>query len=136
MLLLGAGCNREDRSPYPVLQEEGGEVRIDISGIEPDVCSFFSYLSRSGKNVNLIVYRESDGSAGVSLDACRSCYRWRRGYRLEAGKIVCAKCDVAFPIDGLREGTGSCVPVRVPASVEGNTLVISSSFLEEGARYF
>jgi uncharacterized membrane protein len=131
-----SGCGRQPISVYPVLQEKGGLIRVDISGMSDSSCRFYTYPSRSGRNVDYLVYKDNAGTAQVALDACRTCYRWRRGYRLEGEEVACAKCGTRFPLDGLAEGTGSCVPIKVPAAIEGGTLVISSSDLEEGARYF
>ena len=135
-LALLAGCGWPPRTMYPVLQEKGGLIRVDVSTMESGSCRFFSYPAKSGRNVDYIVYKDSAGTARATLDACRTCYRWRRGYRPEGNEIVCTKCDMRFPFDRLAEGTGSCVPIRLPASVEGETLVLSASDLEEGARYF
>ena len=135
-LLLATGCGGKGRADYPLLQEEGGSVRIDIAAMEAGSCRFYSYPSRSGRIVNIIVYVDSAGTPGVTLDACRTCYRWRLGYRVEGDRVACAKCNVTFPLDGLRDGTASCVPIRVPASFEGKTVTIPASALEEGARYF
>ena len=46
------------------------------------------------------------------LDACRTCYRWKKGYVLAGKEVVCLKCDMRFKLDSLAQGTGSCVPVR------------------------
>lgn len=135
-LVFFAGCGGPPKTTYPVPQEKGGLIRIDISGMESSSCRFFSYPSKSGRNVDYIVYKDSTGTGRATLDACRTCYRWRRGYRPEGDEVVCTKCDMRFPLDRLAEGTGSCVPIKLPASLEGQTLVLSVSDLEEGARYF
>jgi uncharacterized membrane protein len=136
VLSILAGCGLSPDGAYPVPLEKEGLIRVDISAMSSGSCRFFTYPSRSGRNVNYMVCKDSAGKARVSLDACRTCYRWRKGYRLEGEEVACAKCDTRFPINGLAEGTGSCVPMKVPAVVEGGTLVISASDLEEGARYF
>jgi uncharacterized membrane protein len=135
-LSLLTGCGQSPISVYPVPPVKGGLIRIDISAMSSSSCRFFSYPSRSGRNVDYLVYKNSAGTARVTLDACRTCYRWRRGYRLEGEGLVCARCGTRFSLDGLAEGTGSCVLIKVPAAIEGDTLVISASDLEAGARYF
>ena len=47
------------------------------------------------------------------LDACRTCYRWKKGYVLDGKEVVCLKCDMRFKLDGLAQGTGSCVPIAL-----------------------
>ena len=47
------------------------------------------------------------------LDACRTCYRWKKGYALDGKEVVCLKCDMRFKLDSLAQGTGSCVPIAL-----------------------
>lgn len=136
VLFLSAGCGNPRHGAYPVLPEVGGHIRVDLSEIERNSGRFFTYLSPSGRNVDYFVYKDSAGSGRAVFDACRSCYRWRRGYRLEGDHVVCSKCDLRFPLDGLAEGTGSCVPVALPATLEGSTLVLAVSDLRAGEKYF
>jgi uncharacterized membrane protein len=70
------------------------------------------------------------------LDACRTCYRWKRGYALDGKEVVCLKCDMRFKLDDLAQGSGSCVPVALQAQQRGETLIIPVTELEEGARFF
>ena len=136
LILLATASCRERHTVYPVLPVEGGEVKVDLAGIGNTDGRFFTYLSSSGRNVDYFVYRDSSGEARAVLDACRTCYRWRKGYRLGGDHVVCLKCDMRFSLDSLAEGMGSCVPIRVPSEVRGDTLVIRSADLEEGSRYF
>lgn len=135
-LFFSTGCGSPRHGVYPVLQEEGGLIRVDLSLIESNSGRFFTYLSPSGRNVDFFVYKDSSGSPRAVLDACRSCYRWKRGYRLEEDHVVCSKCDLRFPLDGLAEGTGACIPIGLPGIREGGTFVISVSDLKAGEKYF
>ena len=40
------------------------------------------------------------------LDACRTCYRWKKGYALDGREVVCLKCDMRFKLDSLAQGPG------------------------------
>jgi uncharacterized membrane protein len=135
-VLLSAGCGRPDQGAYPVLPQEKGMIRVDISDIGNGDGSFFTYPSSSGRNVDYFVYKDSSGTAMGVLDACRTCYRWRKGYRLEGNRVVCRKCDMEFPLDGLAQGIGSCVPIGIRSSTEEETLTIPVTELEAGAKYF
>ncbi len=135
-LFFSTGCGSPRHSVYPVLQEEGGLIRVDLSEIESSSGRFFTYLSPSGQNVDYFVYKDSTGSPRAVLDACRSCYRWKRGYRLEGNHVVCSRCDLRFPLDGLAEGTGSCIPIGLPGTREEGTFVISVSDLKAGEKFF
>lgn len=135
-LLLSTGCERMTQSVYPVLTPEEGVIRVDLSVIDNNSGSFFTYPSSSGRNVDYFVYKDSSGTARVVLDACRTCYRWRKGYRLEGDRVVCRKCDMEFSLDVLHQGTGSCIPIRIRSTREDDTLTIPVTELDDGAKYF
>jgi uncharacterized membrane protein len=136
VVLFLTGCGQPNQAVYPVIPPEEGEVRVDLSAIGKGSGSFFSYPASSGRNVDYFVYKDSSGTARGVLDACRTCYRWRKGYRLEGDHVVCRKCDMEFTLDGLHEGTGSCVPIGIRSSTDNDTLIIPVTELEAGARYF
>ena len=106
------GCAR-DKTKYPELRARNGVVTVDLSGIGAESGRFHTYRSSSGKMVDFFVYRESSGVPHAVLDACRTCYRWKKGYVLDGKEVVCLKCDMRFKLDGLAQGTGSCVPVAL-----------------------
>ena len=129
------GCAR-DPTRYPELRPRDGVVAVDLSGIGPGNGRFHSYRASSGKNVDFFVYRESSGTPHAVLDACRTCYRWKKGYALEGDVVVCLKCDMRFKLDGLAQGAGSCVPIHVRTERRADTLIVPVSELEAGARFF
>lgn len=135
LLATLAGCSREE-AKYPEVRARGGEVVVDLAGIGSGSGRFFTYRAGGGKRVDFLVYRQSSGAPHAVLDACRTCYRWRKGYLLSRGEVVCIKCDMVFKLDDLAQGTGSCVPIQVQAEHRGETLVIPAAELEAGARYF
>ena len=130
-----AGCSG-DRTKYPELRARDDVVTVDISGIGAESGRFHTYRSSSGKKVDLFVYRESSGLPHAVLDACRTCYRWKKGYVLDGKEVLCLKCDMRFTLDGLAQGTGSCVPIQLKTERHGDTLVIPVAELEAGSRYF
>ena len=135
-VLLSAGCGRPSQEVYPVLPPEEGVIRVDLSSIENGSGSFFTYPTSSGRNVDYFIYKDSSGATRGVLDACRTCYRWRKGYRLEGDHVVCRKCDMKFSLDELYRGTGSCVPIGIRSTAEKDTLTIPVTELEAGAIYF
>jgi uncharacterized membrane protein len=70
------------------------------------------------------------------LDACRTCYRWKKGYALDGKEVVCLKCDLRFKLDGLARGTASCVPIALATEQRGEQLLVPVAELEAGADYF
>ena len=121
---------------YPELHARDGAVEVDLSGLDSGSGRFHTYRSSSGKPVDFFVYRESSGTPHAVLDACRTCYRWKKGYVQSGGEVVCLKCDMRFKLDMLAQGTGSCVQIMLQSLPRGDTLVIPVAELEAGTRYF
>ena len=131
----GAGCAR-NTSKYEELRARDGSVAVDLSGIGAESGRFHTYRADSGKKVNFFVYRESSGVSHAVLDACRTCYRWKKGYVLDGKEVVCLKCDMRFKLDSLAQGAGSCVPIVLTAEQRGSTMIVPVAELEAGARFF
>jgi uncharacterized membrane protein len=129
------GCAQET-TKYPEMHARDGVITVDLSGIDPGSGRFHTYRSDSGKKVDFFVYRESSGVPRAVLDACRTCYRWKKGYALDGKEVVCIKCDMRFKLDNLAQGTGSCIPVALKAESRDGTLLIPVAELETGARFF
>lgn len=134
-LVLLAACGGAKKD-YPVLEPEGGTVRVDLRSIDPESGRFFTYRSPSGRRADYLVYREKHGDPRAVLAACRDCYRWKQGYRLDGNGVICNKCGMRFGFEALKEGIGSCVPMPLPATQEGEYLLIPVTALEEGTQYF
>jgi uncharacterized membrane protein len=142
VLLLGVvlqvalgGC-ASDKAKYPEILSRNGSVAVELSGIGPESGRFFTYRASSGKNVNFFVYRESSGVPDAVLDACRTCFRWKKGYILDGKEVVCLKCDMRFKLNALAQGTGSCVPIELKTELRGDTLIIPVTELEAGVPFF
>jgi uncharacterized membrane protein len=130
-----AGCAR-GRAKYPEVRALDGKVSVVTEDLAAGGARFFTFRDHSGRTADFFVYRESGGATRAALDACRTCARWRKGYRLEGGKMVCIYCGMHYDIDTLAKGIGSCVPIALPVSPAGDRLHIAAEGLEEGLRYF
>lgn len=133
--LLAPGCSKGPVK-YPEVRARDAEVVVSLDGVEAGSGRFLTYRAAEGKRVDFFVYRDSAGGAHAVLDACRTCYRWKKGYVRVGDEVVCVKCDMRFKIDGLAQGSGSCVPIQVRSTRRGGSLVIPAAELEAGARYF
>lgn len=130
------GACARDTTRYPELRDRDGIVTADLAGIGAGSGRFHTYRSGAGKRVDFFVYRESSGVPHAVLDACRTCFRWKKGYALDGKEVVCLKCDMRFTLDSLAQGTGSCVPIALKTEQRGDSLSIPVTELEAGARYF
>ena len=130
-----AGCDR-NATKYPEVYSRDGVVAVDLSGIVAESGRFHTYRSSTGKRVDIFVYRENSGMPHAVLDACRTCYRWKKGYALDGKEVVCLKCDMRFKLGSLAQGTGSCIPIHLKTEQHGDTLTIPVTELEAGVRFF
>jgi uncharacterized membrane protein len=130
-----SGCTR-GRAKYPEVRALDGTVSIVTEDLAAGSARFYTFRDRSGRTADFFVYRESGGATRAALDSCRTCARWKKGYRLEGGKMVCIYCGMRFDLDTLAKGIGSCIPIALPVSPAGDRIHVAAEGLEEGLRYF
>jgi len=135
-LLTVTGCGGRGKEGDPRVRSDGRLVRVSLDDLGQKRGSYFTYTASGDRKVDFIVYRESTGTFRAVLDACRKCYRWRRGYVINGDHVVCRKCGEHYELDNLAGGRGSCIPIPLTSSREGNSIVIPVTELEAGARYF
>jgi hypothetical protein len=129
--VLAFGCSRE-AAKYPEVRARDAVVLVELAGIDAESGRFLTYRASAGRRVDFFVYRDSAGAPHAVLDACRTCYRWKKGYLLDGREVVCVKCDMRFKLDGLAQG-----PVQTPIQKSARRgLVIFVFELEAGAKYF
>lgn len=129
------GCSPRG-AKYPEVRALNGTVSVVVQELAAGSVRFLTFRDASGRTADFFVYRESGGTARAALDACRTCARFRKGYRLEDGQVVCVYCGMRYELDRLAEGIGSCVPIALPVARTGDRLHIAAEALEEGLRYF
>ena len=134
-LAAAAGCGRGG-ARYPEVRALDGAVSVVTADLPAGSARFFTFRDRTGRTADFFVYRESGGTARAALDACRTCARFRKGYRLESGRMLCIHCGMRFEIDALATGSGSCVPIALPVERAPDRVHIAAEGLEEGVRYF
>ena len=112
-----------------------GIVSIDTRSLARGVARFYHY-NKDGKDIVFFIARPESGDLKVAFDACVACNPYKKGYRLEAGTVVCIHCGTAFKIDELDVGKGNCIPIKIRHSINGGTIRIDQKDLEEGACWF
>jgi uncharacterized membrane protein len=112
-----------------------GIVSVSLSSLKPGTARLFCY-NDAGKRLRFLLARGNDGKVHAAFDACRQCYMFHRGYRIEHGKIVCRVCGNRYPVSHMTEGKASCVPVRLSTRVSGNTVTVRVSNLDAGRALF
>ncbi len=131
-ILMSVSCSRE-----PVYQEArstGGYVLVDVKKLALDTPKFLTYHFR-GKNVNFFVIR-TGGQVLSFLDACASCYPYKKGFRFDNGYVICRECNVRYSVTDLEKGIGRCFPIRLEGRLRDGEYDIPVAGLEAGADKF
>lgn len=118
------------------VRAEDGEVRIPRASVDDGEVHFFAYPARNAE-VRFLVRTDGAGRLQAHLDACFSCYRYRMGFVVEEGFLVCRACRLEYAVeDEVWDYVGACAPIGLRSSEAGGDLVIAQRDLERAARYF
>jgi uncharacterized membrane protein len=128
-------CNTQTPK-YPVVQADNGMVKISLKEVSDGRVHFFSYKS-GGKIINFFIRMDGAGKLHACFDACYSCYKKKKGYRVEGTDIVCNECGTKFRLaEEVWKDVSGCAPIALPSVVRGEFIVISASELGRGEKLF
>jgi uncharacterized membrane protein len=119
---------------YPEAPSHGGGVRIAFGMLPEGKPVFFTFYVRE-KGINYFVIRMRDHVESY-FDACIKCYPRKRGYAYDGDRLICRACDVRYPLDKLKDGIGSCYPIKLAGKVEAGFYLIDADALRDGDKYF
>ncbi len=132
ILILIVACAKKPF--YPEARTDGENVRIILKEL-PDRKPVFFAFQAGKKRINYFVVK-LDGSVQSYFDACAKCYKKSSGYSPVGRRIVCRTCDVNYSVDDLKDGIGSCYPIKLPGRVEVGEYVISRKDILSGGKFF
>ncbi len=132
VVVLVFSCSR--KPVYPEAPFSQGRVRIDLNTLPMEKPVFFTFHLHK-KEINYFVVK-LNGSVESYFDACVKCYPKQLGYRSERGGLTCRACDVRYPLDKLKDGIGSCYPIKLAGRVEEGVYFIDANDLAAGEKYF
>ncbi len=113
-----------------------GVLTVSLARLVQGEAQRFCYRDRAGERLRFLLARGSDGKVRSVFDACRQCFRFHQGYKIEHGVLICRLCGNRYPIDHMTEGKASCVPIKLPHSQSGSVVRIKVSDLERGKGLF
>lgn len=119
---------------FTPVQAEGDAVRLPLAQVSEGQARFYTY--QGSRPIRFFVLRSSDGVARAAFDACDLCFKERKGYQQEAEVMVCRECGEKFPLPLVGERRGECNPAPLEGTVHGGLLILRTSDLEAGAKYF
>jgi uncharacterized membrane protein len=132
VLLVVLSCTRQ--ASYPPAPQNGQDIVIDVSILEPETPRFFTYQYK-GRLISYFALK-IDNKVGSFLDACASCYSHKQGYRYKDGAVTCRYCNMRFPVTKLEKGLGGCYPIKLEGRLENGNYLISIAKLESAADMF
>ena len=120
----------------PPAQVTSEKITIPLSDIN-EKASFFPYETGS-KTIRYFAVRGTDGKVHTALDACDLCYEAKMGYSQNEDMMKCNNCGQEFSIDsiGTENLEGGCWPSYLPADMDQNEMVLSTSDLKEKSYMF
>jgi uncharacterized membrane protein len=121
-------------TPYGQAPFDGHVAKIDVSAIKENQPKFYS-LVIDGKNVSFFIVM-INGEIQAYFNACRRCYPRKLGFHPEEGYMMCRACSAKYPLDALKEGIGSCSPIRIEGVEKKKTYVIAKESLLKGLKFF
>jgi uncharacterized membrane protein len=119
---------------YPQASFDGNSVRIAVKEFQEKEPVFYTFRDDRSR-INYFVVK-LDGAFQSYFDACAKCYLKKSGYRRDGNRIVCRTCDVNYSVNDLKEGIGSCYPIKLEGRVEGDVYIIDKEALLAGKKYF
>lgn len=127
IMLLAACSKPTTHSKAPV---SGEDVTVDAFSLKPDTPQFFTYSS-GNKNINFFVIK-IDNEVLSFLDACLSCES-RLGYTFSNGHFTCKECGIEYSVSEIKNGIGSCYPIRLLGRLRDGKYYISVLELRKSA---
>ena len=108
------------------------EVRVPVSQLADHKLHRF-VVKVGGTSVRFIAMLEASDTVRAGVDACLIC--GSQGYYQDGTNVICRHCSAAIyvPTIGM---AGGCNPIHIDYRLEGETLVISESALQESVKYF
>jgi uncharacterized membrane protein len=135
VLATGAWLAGASRAGCTAIKSVDGIVSVKLSSLRPDAARLFCY-NDAGKQLRFVLARGRDGKIRAAFDACRQCYTFHRGYKIEHGELICRVCGNRYPIDHMTEGKASCVPVNLRHEISGDSVTVRKSDLDTGRTLF
>ena len=113
----------------------GGDVKIALAEVNDGKAHYYSY-DAGGVEVKYFVLKSSDGVVRAAFDACDVCYANKKGYEQQGDLMVCNNCGQSFESTKINVLEGGCNPSPLDRTEKGKDLVIATSALQAGVKYF
>jgi uncharacterized membrane protein len=130
VVVLGMFALGVARGPDFIRVAGGDVIAIQTDELQPNSVKFYSYRDPAGAELRFLLARDSGDKLHAAMDACRRCYIYHKGYTSSGGKLICRFCGNRYRLEAMESGLASCVPVKLPIKVTGQTVTIKPADLE------
>jgi uncharacterized membrane protein len=131
--LLMTACRQAPT--HTLVAAEDSLIRIPLAEMRDGTAHFYTF--RQGrKNINFLVRTDRTGKLHVSLDACYTCSKYRKGFRVFGEEIICSHCGTRFRLSDPSWKLGGCTPIDLPHRITESFLTVQVSDLAHTARIF
>jgi uncharacterized membrane protein len=97
---------------------------------------FYEYKTEDGIAVKYFIIKSSGGVIRAAFDACDVCWREGKGYTQKGDFMVCRNCGQRFASVRINEVKGGCNPGPLAREIKDGNVVIKTSDILQGKRYF
>lgn len=134
-MLIFSGCGK-DAPEHQIGVPEGEVIKIPVKDVNDWGVHFYTY-KYVGKNINFFTRSDGDGRLHTHYDACYSCYKYKKGFRVEGSKIHCIACNLTYDLDEVAwDFIGPCSPVPLRSKVKGGVIIIKLDVIRRGRKLF
>ncbi len=130
-----SGCSKLP-SEHTVVTTQNGVIQLPLNTVNDGKVHFYTYR-KNGKRINFLVRTDRNNSLTVHFDACFTCSKSKKGYRVEGADLVCNECNLRFPIaEEHWDNSMGCSPVLLKSTADNEYLRIVTADIEKGAKLF
>jgi uncharacterized membrane protein len=116
--------------PRHIPVSANASVSIETNDLRQGDVRFFTYRDRAGDQIRFLLARDATGRTKAAFDACARCYMYHKGYASSRGALHCRFCGNRYKLEAMESGLASCVPVKLPFQMNGDTVNIKPADLE------
>lgn len=135
MPLFLTGCSKLP-AEYTNAADQDGHIRLPLTAVNDGSVHFYTYR-KSGKRINFFVRTDKNNQLSAHFDACFTCYKSKKGYRVEGTDLVCNECNLRFPVaEEHWDNSKGCSPILLRSTADREYFILTTSDVEKGERLF
>jgi uncharacterized membrane protein len=124
------------RAPQFTVVRANPSISIETEDLRPGAVRFFVYRDQAGDQIRFFLARDATGRIKAAFDACQRCYKYHKGYVFSGGELRCKFCGNRYKLEAIESGIASCVPIKLPFQIAGQTVTVKPADLERQRALF